>query len=437
MQKRNGELCNEYSSKIIDLKSQKFNNLGSVTVGELKSIMQQAANDDIMFSSYVQEILEMSRKKELLQKHPYRIWQGRDGKWRTYLPDKSGKRIMKKYSNQKAIEDVIINYYKSVEEEKKKDYSFRAFWERWKEKQVAYGVSNNTLTKYKSDYERFFVGTDFERKDVREINEEDITAFVIQQIKAMGLKERTGKALMGYISGVFKHARISRVISENPCEYVETKHFTRFYNKSAKRADQRIISQKDLDLLVEQLHISQEQKPQYIPSYAVELAVYTGMRIGEIAALKWEDVREDVGVILIRRSEKHDRVTGEYIVDSTKTGRERQFPISEKISKLFRKVKKTEMQYGFFGEFVFQNENGKLHSPSIAHCIRYKCIQAGIPEKSIHALRRTLNSKLRCAGVSAVVASSLFGHTEEVNEDNYTYDISGMDYKREIISKII
>ena len=56
--------------------------------------------------------------------------------------------------------------------------------------------------------------------------------------------------------------------------------------------------------------------------------------------------------------------------------------------------------------------------------------------KSIHAIRRTVNSNLRCNGVSATVAASLLGHTAKVNEENYTYDVSDMDYKMKMFSKI-
>ena len=34
--------------------------------------------------SYVQEQIEMNKRKELLEKHPYEIWEGKDGKWYTY-----------------------------------------------------------------------------------------------------------------------------------------------------------------------------------------------------------------------------------------------------------------------------------------------------------------------------------------------------------------
>ena len=404
---------------------------------EDRDLLQYALEHDMISMSYIQEQVNMNKRKEILEKHPYKIWEGKDGKWRTYILDENGKRILKKLSTKKAVQNIIVSYYENIEKAKTEDYSFHSYFQKWKEKQVSYGVSNNTLTKYDSDYKRYFENSKFEKLDIRKINEEDITAFVIQQIKKLNLKEKAGKSLMGYINGVFKHARIKRIISENPCEYVETRNFSKFFNRDKKKPEERTINTNDLNLLLKQLYISQTQKPHYIPNYAVELAIYTGMRIGEITALRWENIREDLGVIVICCSEKHDRITKEYIVDSTKTRKERQFPITQKISCLLYKVKKIEMQYGFLGEYIFQNENGKLHSSSIAHCIRYRCIQAGIPEKSIQSLRRTLNSKLRCAGVSSIVAASMLGHTEEVNALNYSYDISEMDYKREILSEII
>ncbi len=38
--------------------------------------------------------------------------------------------------------------------------------------------------------------------------------------------------------------------------------------------------------------------------------------------------------------------------------------------------------------------------------------------------------------MSSVVAASLLGHTEQVNDRNYTYDTSNMEYKHEIVSNI-
>ena len=111
--------------------------------------------------------------------------------------------------------------------------------------------------------------------------------------------------------------------------------------------------------------------------------------------------------------------------------------MEETLGNFFKNLMKVQMKNGIINEFVFSGEKGKITGRSISECMRSKCKQVGIPERGIHALRRTLNSKMRCDGVSATVAASLLGHTEEVNQANYTYDITGMDSKREIVRRAI
>lgn len=43
---------------------------------------------------------------------------------------------------------------------------------------------------------------------------------------------------------------------------------------------------------------------------------------------------------------------------------------------------------------------------------------------------------MRCDGVSATVAAALLGHTEEVNENYYTFDVSDLAEKTKIISQV-
>ena len=42
---------------------------------------------------------------------------------------------------------------------------------------------------------------------------------------------------------------------------------------------------------------------------------------------------------------------------------------------------------------------------------------------------------MRCSGVPATVAAGLLGHSEKVNEENYTYDVTDMKTKFDIISQ--
>ena len=59
-----------------------------------------------------------------------------------------------------------------------------------------------------------------------------------------------------------------------------------------------------------------------------------------------------------------------------------------------------------------------------------------INTKGIHAYRKTLNSKMRCAGVSTTVAAALLGHSEAVNIKYYSFDMSSLEDKREIIENV-
>lgn len=106
--------------------------------------------------------------------------------------------------------------------------------------------------------------------DIREITEEDITSCIISNIKKHNLKEKAGNALFGYISGVFHSARIKGKIEENPCLYVDKKIFFKFYNKETTPVEKRIVNNKEVKELLEIIKRDHMDKPEYIPSYAVE-----------------------------------------------------------------------------------------------------------------------------------------------------------------------
>lgn len=396
-----------------------------------EEVLSFAIKNGMIDLSYIQDDFEMYTRKKMLEKHKWAISQGKDGYWRTYLPDEEKGRKMVKKKTEKEVEYEIIAFYKEKEEN-----TFRNIFSAWKERQKKYGVCGNTLQKYNSDYIRFFEGSKFENYILKNVSEEEITEFMVSSVRRLNLKEKAGNSLWGYVCGVFKYARQHKIISENPCDYVQKRTFSKYYNRTKKSVKERTLDNNEIKSLLDKIKESHIKKPNYIQSYAVELAIYTGMRVGELAALRWIDIKSEDGIIYIHQSEKFDRERKEFYISTTKNGEEREFPISEEIRDVLYELKKTEMKSGFLGEYVFQNETGRIHARSISHCMRYKCKQAGIDEKGIHSLRRTLNSKMRCNGVSSVVAASLLGHTEAVNENNYTYDISEMKYKREIISKI-
>ena len=49
----------------------------------MDDLLKYAVEHGMIDVSYVQEQIEMNKRKELLDKHPYKIWHGTDGNWHT------------------------------------------------------------------------------------------------------------------------------------------------------------------------------------------------------------------------------------------------------------------------------------------------------------------------------------------------------------------
>ena len=84
-----------------------------VTEAELLNYIKE--NDKIKLDEIRIEY-EMKKYEELLSKHSYDIWRGKNGKWYTYFPDEEKGRVLKKRNTREEIEDLIIAFYKEKEE---------------------------------------------------------------------------------------------------------------------------------------------------------------------------------------------------------------------------------------------------------------------------------------------------------------------------------
>jgi len=395
-------------------------------------ILKYIKNNDILDLPYLQEQIEMKKREELLSHHQGKITQGKDGKWRTYVKDsnkESGYRLIKK-STRKKLDDELVEYYKV---ETCKTVTLEEMYWRWREVQDQM-VSDNTVYKYTTDYNRFFKDKAFMQTPIEEITEDMLKLFFHDMIQDNNLCKGAFKKAYGYIDNTFKKAFREKVILENPMLYLLRKQFYGYCDEIMKPLSKQVYTDEEIEMIIKWLHKQYEEDPFYIPHYAVELASLTGMRVGEIVALKWEDIHNEKGYFTIQRSEKFNRKTKEYFIDKTKNKKVRNFPLDEKIIKLFAKVKKAELTQGYLCEWIFANEDGRIHAPVISSCIKNKCKQLGIPDRGIHAFRKTFNSNMRCAGVSEVVAASLLGHSPDVNKRYYTFDTTSLEDKAKIVA---
>ena len=372
-------------------------------------------------------------------------------RYRTYLPDENGKRdkVIAKGSLRE-VENVLIEFYQSKHLDNIPTVG--KVYAQW----VAYhhklnNSSPNTIDKYITDYERFIKGKPIESMHITEVQDTDIEDYFLDAITTYvgrngrrGLQYKPFGKLYGYFEGVFKYAYRHRIIEKNPMWYLDKKDFRNACRPpEEKTAETELISDDVFDLILKQLYKDIEENPTNFTFYAVEFAAKTALRVGEVATLKWSDINYNGGYIEISRSDKYHRIRDEsgkiigheWVIERTKTKKNRRFPIDDCITTSLNRIRKAQMSNNCASEWIFPHpEFGWTHSNLISSCIKNKCKQLKLGRTyGIHALRKTLNSDMRNDNASSKLCSSMLGNSPEVNDKYYYYDNSDMDLKRSYV----
>lgn len=169
----------------------------------------------------------------------------------------------------------------------------------------------------------------------------------------------------------------------------------------------------------------------------IYISLYTGLRIGEICALTWDDVDLKNRLIYVRNTVvrvKSDSGTGSkthLIIDTPKTASSlRCIPICSKL-------------YSLLSNYV-PNVKSRFVTSSIAAFIsprtfdyRFKKLldESKIPHINYHALRHTFATRCIEAGVDVKSLSEILGHAN-VSITLNTYIHSSIDLKRSQLEKI-
>lgn len=132
----------------------------------------------------------------------------------------------------------------------------------------------------------------------------------------------------------------------------------------------------------------------------VLVAIRTGLRQGELLALKWEDVDLGTGVVHVRRNVYRGRLQ-----ESTKSNKTRDVPLSPEAVTALRPLPSR-----FVGGFVFGNGREMLTAGACKWPLYRAAKSAGIKRLGWHVLRHTFASHLAMRGVPMRTVQELLGH---------------------------
>jgi integrase len=159
------------------------------------------------------------------------------------------------------------------------------------------------------------------------------------------------------------------------------------------------------------------------------LALDTGMRQGELFALRWEDIDFDGGGVLVQRS--LEEINGHHRVKEPKSGKGRRIDVSAFALEALREHRKAMLAEGNYSPDapVFPApEGGWLRKPNFQRRV-FRPLQkaAGLSPIRFHDLRHTAATLMLMNDVNVKVVSERLGHASiQLTLDTYSHVLPTM-----------
>jgi integrase len=155
----------------------------------------------------------------------------------------------------------------------------------------------------------------------------------------------------------------------------------------------------------------QESFPDYHPFFLV--AFRTGMRMGELLALHWDDVMWDKGVIRVERTFRRGKI------GKPKNGRSRYTDMSGQVVKTLRKLHRHRKDDE---QIIFSRKGTYISQNSIRRIFKKILREAGLKDIRFHDIRHTFASILASEGISMFYLKEQMGHwSVQMTDEIYSH----------------
>ena len=164
--------------------------------------------------------------------------------------------------------------------------------------------------------------------------------------------------------------------------------------------------------------------------YLYKIALFTGLREGEVLGLSWDDLDLSTGVLFVKRQLRRDqRKGGGFYFSSPKNGKPRQLTLAPSVVKLFRlqklrqnALRKTAGELWLDRNLVFTNAVGDyLSYRTIYDCFKRIVKRIGCPDTRFHDLRHSYAIAAIKGGDDIKTVQENLGHATAA----FTLDVYG------------
>lgn len=394
----------------------------------------------------VQEQMINEQKQHYLGQHKYKIFQDKDGRWKTTLPNKDKRRLVAK-KNLEDLENTIVEFYKDFDFETNtprlsKDITLEELYPIWLQSRL---LESKMVTVKRNDQEwrRYYQGTNITKIPMRLLTINQLKDWAHDLINKNEFNKRDYYDMALIIKKCFEFAA-DEGICENTWGIAKTKVNTKKLKKMKKKEnDTEIYFFDEKAKLIAHALKRYAEKPWNIGVLAIPFLFLSGMRISEVVALKYSNLCDneihvdeaEINTYMYDENKAEFKYLGKTVENHTKSEAGiRTIPYTSDAKKIIGLVKKASIQYNYCdNDYVFCPASKRLTSNSIDKLLYRYCEEVGISRKSAHKIRKTYISQLIIGGIDLDTVCRVSGHVDlKTTLQSYLYSL---DRKTETYSK--
>ncbi len=407
-------------------------------------ILQYAVENGILDSDDVRRKIMKEENKKYLEMHNHKIWfDEKANQWMTYIDEPSAKRgfVLKRRKEREYLENLIIEHYRAIEERPR----IVDIFHDWLDLKFKYGeISVQTKTRYENDFKRFFSkDNEISNKYISDITDIELEMFIKGNIKKYKLTKKTYGGLKILLKGIFKYARKKKLTDIIISVFFDELNLSKniFTVQERKSDEEEVYSEEEIPLIKD--FLLQKDSLRYL---GVLLVFVTGMRVGELSALKPEDIliKEKSGSIHVCRTEVHyseedgqgKRKNVVKVQNLAKSEAGNRYIILNSFAiQILQRIKKLNPNPK---EYLFEENGQRIKIRGFSGALRRTCRSLDIPFRPMHKIRKTYGTTLLDNQVSETLVAYQMGHSDISTTKKYYYrNNKSKEHKTEEIERAL